>query len=408
MSKGALRQFRRYERGLQAVLEMAIYHCSVSVISRSAGRSSCAAAAYRAGEKITDVRTGLTHDFTRKGGVMYSEILAPAGSPVWATNRAELWNHAEQREEKSTRRATATTAREFRLALPHELNLDEQITLTRAFGQYLVNNYGVAVDFSIHAPDKEGDDRNFHVHMLIPDRRITDAGFAGKLRELSPQNGGRAHIIAIREKWAEIVNQRLERAGSMERVDHRSYKSQCVEREPTKHLGAAANALERRGEKTVRGNFNRAAAEINDIRAEIKALGEELHAAKLAEIYEGKEAAEIEAIEEADAGTIIELITSNRSTFTAQYVDTTSDKASSSIGFDQANTAGPTTDLSYGAAALSEQPRFDQQKSLEPRKPSATKMTHEERIKEAEANAKMKRDQRLLLERDHPGQGRSR
>lgn len=384
MSKGALRQFRRYERGFQAVLEMAIYHCSVSVISRSAGRSSCAAAAYRAGEKITDVRTGLTHDFTRKGGVMYSEILAPAGSPVWATNRAELWNHAEQREEKSTRRATATTAREFRLALPHELNLDEQITLTRAFGQYLVNNYGVAVDFSIHAPDKEGDDRNFHAHVLITDRRITDAGFADKVRELSPQNGGRAHIIAIREKWAEIVNQHLERAGSMKRVDHRSYKSQCVEREPTKHLGGAANALERRGEKTERGNFNRAAAEINAIRAEIKALGEELHADELAEIYEGKADAEIKAIEK---GT---------------------DKGASVGGIDSAVMSGSLADSRRKVVELSEQHKLDQQKATETPKPSATKMTHEARIKESEIKAKASRERRHMLELDHPRPGRGR
>ncbi|MHB1656117.1 MAG: MobQ family relaxase [Burkholderiales bacterium] len=387
---------------------MAIYHCGVSVISRSAGLSSCAAAAYRAGEKITDKLTGLTHDYTRKGGVMYSETLAPAGSPVWATNRAELWNHVEQREEKSTRRTAATTAREFRVALPHELNLDEQMAVTRAFGQYLVNNYGVAVDYSIHAPDREGDDRNFHAHVLITDRRITDAGFVGKVRELSPQNGGRVHILAIREKLAEIVNQHLEKAGSMERVDHRSYKSQCVEREPTKHLGAAANALERRGEKTGLGNFNRAVAEINAIRAEIKAHGDELQADELANIYAGKEAAEIEAIEEADAVTIIELITVTRSILAAQDVDTTKDKASNSSGFDPASTAGPTSDLSYEAAALLMQHRLDQQKTVETHKQPATKRTFEERIKDAEAKAKADKGLRCLLALDHPSRDRGR
>ena len=373
---------------------MAIYHCSVSVISRK-GRSVCAAAAYCAAEKIKDERTGITHDFTHKGGVLYSEIIAPAGSPVWATNRAELWNHAEQREEKSTRHAIATTAREFRLALPHELNSGERITLTRAFGQYLVNNYGVAVDFSIHAPDKEGDDRNFHVHMLISDRSLTDAGFAGKLRVLSPQNGGRKHLVAIRKQWAESVNSILERSGFHEFIDHRSFKSQLIDREPTIHLGVAATALERRGDVTERGNFNRKVAEINAIREERETLGAKLHAQELENIELGNEADEVVAIEEADTATIIEYIPTTHSTFTAQDVDEAARRISDPAQRKRTD-------------ALSDQHWLDQLKATVARNPSATKITNKDYMKIAKAKAKADYELSRMLERDHPSLGRGR
>lgn len=377
-----IRQMRR----LQMVMKMAIYHCAMSVISRGAGRSSCAAAAYRAGDRITDERTGVSHDFTRKSGVLYSEILAPAGSPVWALNRAELWNHAEQREDKSTRRATATTARELLLALPHELDLDRQLTLTRAFGQYLVYNYGVAADFSIHAPDRQGDHRNFHVHVLISDRRLTDAGFAGKVRELSARNGGRAHLVAIRKQWAEMVNQHLEEFGRMERVDHRSYEAQSIDLAPTIHLGVAATALERRGVTTELGNFNRNVAEINSIRVGLEPLGAELHVQEIAKLELGKEDAKILAPEEADA----EL------------------KVWSASGINPGDISNRTIDQHSKVAALSKQHKFEQQKATKTPNPSFIKMTHAERIKSAETKAKAARELRCTSAREPPKLGRGR
>jgi len=369
---------------------MANFHLSGKTISRKC-RSSCAAAAYSAAQKIKDERTGITYDFTRKGGVRYSEIVVPAGSPTWAANRSQLWNHAELAEEKSTRRATATTAREFIIALPYELDSDAQLASAREFALYLVSTYGVAVDFSIHEPSMEGDKRNWHVHFLLTDRRMTDAGFAGKVRELNIANGGRAQISAIREHWAGIANRHLARAGSLERVDHRSYKSQCVEREPTKHLGAAANALERQGEKTERGNFNRTAAEINAIRAEIKALATEV---VLQHEAEGLEAAHIPQL------------ATNEKDGVATEKDT--DKATSEGCINPANMSWRTTDQYRKVDALMDQSKLDHQKATETLKISATKMTHEERIKEAVAKAKIKREQRLLLERDHPTLGRGR
>ncbi len=387
---------------------MAIPHCSAKTISRSLGRSICAAAAYRSGGKIKDKRTGIIYDFTRKGGVLHSEIFVREGSPSWTTNRAELWNRAEQAEDKSTRRATATTARELIIALPHELDRYAQRNLAREFAQYLVITYGVAVDLCIHAPGKDADKRNDHAHLLLTDRRITEAGFADKVRELNIANGGRENIGSIREQWAKITNLFLERAGVHEKIDHRSYKSQGIDREATTHLGVAATALERRGVATKRGDRNRVAREINALREEFEKMCETMLALELAETYEVKETAEIEAIEEADAVTITELITVTRSTFATQDVDTTKDKASNSNGFDPARTDGPTTDLSYEATALSVQHRLDQQTSVETPKQPATKMTLEDIINKAKKQVKEAKEHHGMLLPGHISRDRDR
>ena len=371
---------------------MAIYHCSSTTISRGAGRSACAAAAYRAAAKITDERTGLTHDFTRKGGVLHSEIITPVESPTWATNRAKLWNCAEQAEDKSTRRATATTAREFIIALPHELDRDAQLAAAREFALYLVNTYGVTVDFSIHEPGKEGDKRNHHAHFMITDRIMTHDGFADKVRQLNIYNGGKANIALIRKQWAVIANLFLERAGVHEGIDHRSYKSQSLDLEATTHLGVAVTAMERRGEATERGDRNRAALEINTLRGEIEEVGETILALELAETYEGKEAAEIEVIEEADSA----------------VTEKGTDMATIAGGIDPPDMAGCTTDPSRKAAALSEQHQLDQQKDTETPKPSKTKKTFDERAKEAEDKAKANQERDRLLELENPRQGHGR
>lgn len=350
---------------------MAIFHCSVKTISRSAGRSACAATAYCAGEKITDERTGFTHDFTRKGGVRYSEIIVPVGSPSWATNRAELWNRAEQAEDKSTRRATATTAREFIIALPHELNSDAQLNLAREFAQYLVITYGVAVDLCIHEPSNDGDKRNDHAHLLTTDRRITDAGFAGKVRELNIANGGRKNIALIREQWAKITNRYLERAGVHERIDHRSYKSQGVSRVATTHLGVAATALERRGEASEHGNRNRVARAINALREKSEEVGETKHALELTET---------------NGPPVTRLVSE-----TVLQHETEGLEAARKL-----------------SAALSEQHTLGHQKATEARNSSTIRMTHEERIKEAVTKARASKECSLVMGVDYRGQNRGR
>ncbi|HAZ60146.1 MAG TPA: conjugal transfer protein TraA, partial [Gammaproteobacteria bacterium] len=99
---------------------MASFHLAVKTIGRSAGRSATAAAAYRAGVEITDERTGLVHDYTRKQGVEHSALVVPADAPAWANDRAALWNAAEQAET----RKNSTVAREYEIALPAELSAE--------------------------------------------------------------------------------------------------------------------------------------------------------------------------------------------------------------------------------------------------------------------------------------------
>lgn len=236
---------------------VAIYHLSVKTISRSAGRSATAAAAYRAGVKIADERTGDVHDYTRKGGVESAELVLPAGAPEWATDRAALWNAAEQSET----RKNSTVAREFEVALPAELSPAERRGLAVAFGQELAERHGCAVDVAIHAPGKEGDNRNHHAHILCTTRRLTPDGFGAKTRELDDQKTG--EVTRWRGRWAELANEALERAGSTERVDHRSLKAQGIERDPLPHLGPAAAGFERRtGEASrKRQDFDQDAAE---------------------------------------------------------------------------------------------------------------------------------------------------
>ena len=225
-----------------------------------------AAAAYCSATRILDRQTGQMHDFRRKKGVIHSEIIAPIGAPLWVYDREELWNQAEAAENNSTRRATATTGREFRLALPFELDADDRLAAIREFADFIVHSYGVVVDFSIHAPDVHGDKRNFHVHLLTSDRVLTGAGFAKKARELNIANGGRSAIQGIREKWAEIANRHLEAAGVKCRVDCRSNAARGIDDLPSVHLGPMASGMERRGEASERGAVNRRIEHLNALR----------------------------------------------------------------------------------------------------------------------------------------------
>ena len=221
---------------------MAIYHLSVKTISRSAGRSATAAAAYRAGVEITDKRTGEIHDYRRKGGVESAAVILPDNAPDWAHDRAQLWNAAEQAE----KRKNSTVAREFEIALPAELSPAERELLVHDFTRELVARHGVAADVAIHAPGKEGDNRNHHAHILLTTRRLGPDGFGEKTRELDDQKTGKVLVTEWRERFAQLQNERLREAGHSVQVDHRSLEAQGIDREPTQHLGPAATGYERR------------------------------------------------------------------------------------------------------------------------------------------------------------------
>ena len=236
---------------------MASYHCSVKPVSRGAGRSGTASAAYRAGVYLKDERTGEVHDYTRKQGVEHTELVFPSGVNM---SREELWNAAEGAE----KRKDARIAREFELALPAELTKEQRRVLAMGFARHLVAQYGVAADVALHEPNRKGDQRNHHAHILITTRQISTQGLGSKTDleqedkalRIQKKNTGRQQIETLRAEWAAQCNLALQRAGSHERVSHKSLKAQGIEREPTSHLGPVATAMERRGERSERGNLN--------------------------------------------------------------------------------------------------------------------------------------------------------
>ena len=218
---------------------MAIYHLSVKAVSRSAGRSATAAAAYRAGCEMADERTGQIHDYRRKGGVESAEIILPEGAPEWATDRAKLWNAAELAEQ----RKDACVAREYEVALPAELSPGERKRLVHDFAKDMANREGCAVDVAIHAPGRGGDNRNHHAHMLRTTRKVGAEGLGAKLDTEKAGRNRAADLEAVRVRWAEMSNIALERAGHTARVDHRSLEAQHAslpvdpERLPGERLG---------------------------------------------------------------------------------------------------------------------------------------------------------------------------
>ena len=234
---------------------MAIFHLQIKSISRGAGRSATAAAAYRAGERIRDERTGVLHNYSRRTDVSHKEILLPsrlqgAGS-AWATDRASLWNAAEHVEQ----RRDARVAREYQVALPAELNAAQRLQLARAFSRELADRYNVAVDLAVHAPRAAGDARNHHAHLLATSREVTPAGFGAKAgldmasdeRRRRGLPMGIAEIKAIRERWAVLSNQALAAAGLGVRIDHRSLRAQGIDREPIPQIPFGLIQMERRG-----------------------------------------------------------------------------------------------------------------------------------------------------------------
>lgn len=247
---------------------MAIYHYSTQIISRRAGRTSIACAAYRAGESLTDERLGQTFDYTRRDGVVSSEIVLPQGlTAAWAQDRSQLWNAAERAE----RRHDARVAREIEISLPHELPAEARQALAREFAQHLADKYGVAVDMAIHAPSSEGDQRNHHAHLLLTTREVKSDGL-GKKSSLEMHDFDRVKIGAaptkielkeLRQEWADMANRAMEREGLVARVDHRSFADRMVDLLPTQHQGIAAVALNRIGFDVDRQRLDDAAREHN-------------------------------------------------------------------------------------------------------------------------------------------------
>ena len=258
---------------------MAQFSMHHSIISRNAGQSSVASAAYRAGQSLFDERVGMRFDYTRKGSALESEIRAPEGAPAWVQDREKLWNAVEAKEDTHSRKYQAQLAREIRVSLPHELSDQERRDLVREFVDSQYVSQGMVADVAIHRADRRGDNRNHHAHIMLTMRRIDEndpTGFGKKAREWNLESAAPA-----REAFANLTNEYLERAGvpRSEWVDHRSLEEQRKEAEargnhelaakldraPTKHEGVVATQRLRKGDTehpaAQRALANRAAVE---------------------------------------------------------------------------------------------------------------------------------------------------
>ena len=320
---------------------MSIYHCSIKIISRAGGRSAVASAAYRSGEKLYNGETGMTHDFTRKGGVIMSEILLPENAPERFSNREVLWNEVQQIEKRSD----AQFAREIEVALPSEMTREDQIECVRSYIRDNFVSEGMIADWALH--DKG--DGNPHAHILLTLRgldehekwlqkqktvfansrdeegrpvydpslpsydpknkektskyRIPQLDKDGKqkvrIREGKgteylwekisiPANDWNEHTKAEqwRASWAEHCNRYLK---PEQMIDHRSYERQGIEKEPTIHEGVVARQMEKEGKNAERCQINREIRERNSIREQIRKIASEitkLVAEKVRNIYE--------------------------------------------------------------------------------------------------------------------------
>lgn len=239
---------------------MAIFHLEIRPVSRSSGRTATAAAAYRSGERIRDERTGALYNHSKRDDVLHKEIFLPSrldradSGMEWARDRSMLWNTAEKAEPRSNSRV----AREYQAALPAELSAEQRVTLARAFSREIADRYNVAVDLAIHAPRPEGDQRNFHAHLLATTREVTPEGMgphagvdmSGEARSERGLPPSRQEFRTLRARWAELTNEALREANVEARVDHRSLAAQGIDRDPTPHLPWGAFAAERRGERS--------------------------------------------------------------------------------------------------------------------------------------------------------------
>jgi MobA/MobL family len=239
---------------------VAIFYMEIRPVTRSSGRTATAAAAYRAGERIRDERTGALYNHSKRDDVLHKEIFLPSkldqpdAGMEWARDRSTLWNTAEKAEQRSNSRA----AREYQVALPAELSAEQRVTLARTFSREIADRYNVAVDLAIHAPRPEGDQRNFHAHLLATTREVTPEGMGpqtgvdmtGQARSELGLPPSRQEFRTLRARWAELANEALREANIEARIDHRSLQAQGLDREPRPHLPWAAVIAERRGERS--------------------------------------------------------------------------------------------------------------------------------------------------------------
>lgn len=255
MAEGALAAHRSVRTAC-----VAMFRLQISSVTRSTGRTATAAAAYRAGERIRDERTGALYNHSKRTDVLHKEIFVPSkldgrdAGMEWTRDRSRLWNAAEKAERMSNSRV----AREYQVALPAELSAELRVALARAFSREIADRYNVAVDLAIHAPRPGGDARNFHAHLLATTREVTPDGLGpktgldmiGGVRSELGLPPSRQEFRTLRARWAELSNEALREANVAARVDHRSLEAQGIDREPRPRLPWGAFVAERAGKRS--------------------------------------------------------------------------------------------------------------------------------------------------------------
>lgn len=312
---------------------MAIYHLEAKVVSRGAGRSACAAAAYMSCSAIYNDYDGVQHDYTRKQGLVWQQVFLPEYAPAEWQDRAVLWNAVEETEKTKDSRL----AREFVVALPVELGKDEWQSLVSDFIREQFVSDGMCADCAIH----DTDGHNPHAHILLTVRPLDEhgkwqyktekeylcvrngeeRGFTAsefkatqadgwekqypyyvdkKKKEYLPPSEAEARgleradkhpkstkfgrqnpiterwnsdeqLVLWRSAWADTVNRALEHSGIEERIDHRSHAERGLDEQPTVHEGVEARAMERKGFVSDRCELNRQIKADNVLLRELKA-----------------------------------------------------------------------------------------------------------------------------------------
>ena len=283
-----LKQQKRKE-----VIKMAdSFHFSVNIISRGKGKSAVASAAYISGEKIKNEWDGVTHDYTKKQGVISKEIFLPDHAPEEYKDRKTLWNSVELFEKNSN----AQLARNFIISLPKELSIEENKKMIEEYVQSNFVKEGMIVDLAIHDESREGN-QNIHAHIMTIVRPINEDGTWGqkskkeyildeKGEKILNKNGkpktrkvelttwnDKGNVEKWRENFSNLCNEYLANNKIEKRVDHRSFKRQGIKQIPTIHLGASASAMERKGIRTEKGDINREIKKQNKL---LKNIGNEI------------------------------------------------------------------------------------------------------------------------------------
>jgi len=238
------------------VIPIAIYHWNIGIVSRGKGKSAVAAAAYRSGEKLTNEWDGMTHDYTRKGGVVHTEIMLPPHAPPSFSDRSTLWNSVELYEKAGN----AQLAREIDAALP----IERGTWTAKSKKEYDLDENGERI-------------------------RLPSGRYKTHKIDLTGWND-KDNTLLWRKAWADFTNDFLERNGSPERIDHRSNAERGIDEIPTVHMGVAACQMEKKGIATEKGELNRNIQKANrlirEIRAQISKLKE-----WIADLFKARETA---------------------------------------------------------------------------------------------------------------------